>query len=89
MKMRLFGKNRETLRIGKARACRAVYVRPGNPEEQEIEIQLITEDGERLDLRIKTKVAASLMLDMRDAYEAILPPMRRGNYAAGWQGMDD
>lgn len=87
--MKLFGKNKETLRIQKVRASRAVYVRPGNPEEQEVELALITEDGERLDLRMRTGLVRQLILDLMDSYEAIAPPLNRGSRNAGFLGMQD
>lgn len=87
--MMLFGKKRESIRVAKIRASRAIYVRPGNPDEQEVELQLITEDGERLDLRMRTGVVRQLILDLNDSYEAIVPPLTRGNRNAGFLGMSD
>jgi hypothetical protein len=89
MKMKLFGKDKDTLRVQRIRASRAIYIRPGNPEEQEIELQLITEDGERLDLRMRTGLARQLILDLSDSYEAIAPPLTRGSRNAGFLGMQD
>jgi hypothetical protein len=88
-RMRIFGKERQSLRIQKVRASRAIYVRPGNPDEQEVELQLTTEDGERLDLRMRTGLVRQLILDLSDSYEAIAPALSRGRWNAGQQGMSD
>lgn len=84
--MKIFGKNRESLRIKKAQAARAIFV--NGEGTQEIEIRLITEEGDRLDLQIPFLMAPSLIGQMTDAYEAIVPPLsRRNNPAAQW-GLD-
>lgn len=83
--MRIFGRKRETLRIKKAVACRALYM--DGPGTQEINITLHTEDGERLDLQLPFLAAPALIGQLTDAYEAIVPPLsRRNNQAAGWDG---
>lgn len=84
--MKIFGKERESLRIKKAAAARALYM-DGNGT-QEIEIRLVTEDGDRLDLQIPFLMAPALIGQLTDAYEAIVPPLsRRNNPAAQW-GLD-
>lgn len=83
--MFIFGKERQSLRIKKARAARAIFV---NTETQEVEVQLLTDDGERLELQIPSSVAHTLIMHMTEAYLAINPPLRTGA-AADWQGMMD
>lgn len=79
--MKIFGKERESLRIKAARSCRALYM-DGNGTE-EIEIHLITDDGQRLDLQLPHRLAPALIGELTDAYEAINPPLsRRHNYQA-------
>lgn len=81
--MRIFRKERESLRIKAIRACRAKYM-DGNGTE-EIEIHFITEDGERLDLQIPYRLVYNLVGDLKDAYEAINPPLSaRNNRSATW-----
>lgn len=81
----IFGKKRESLRIKKSKACRALYVDGHGTEE--INILLITEEGHRLDLQIPHRMAPDLIGQLTDAYEAINPPLsRRNNQAAGWDG---
>jgi len=85
--MRIFGKERQSLRIKKAVAARAVY---DNGEGlQEIELRLLTEDGERLTLQIPPSLARKLTLELSSAYEAINPPLRSSRNAADFLGMDD
>ena len=84
--MKIFGRNRESLRIKKAQACRALFV-DGNGT-QEIEIRLRTEEGDELALQIPFLMAPALIGQLTDAYEAIVPPLsRRNNPAAQW-GLD-
>ncbi len=83
--MKIFGKNKESLRIKKVRACRALYA--DGPGTEEIEVHLITADGERLDLQLHHRSVPELIGQLTDAYEAINPPLnRRNNPAAGWSG---
>lgn len=83
--MKIFGKKRESLRIKKSRACRALYA--DGPGTEEIEIHLITEEGERLDLQLHHRSVPELIGQLTDAYEAINPPLsRRNNPAATWAG---
>lgn len=81
--MRIFGKERQSLRVKKIRACRALYVDGDGTEE--IEIHFITEEGQRLDLQIPHRAAPELIGQLTDAYEAINPPLsRRNNREADW-----
>lgn len=83
--MKIFGKERQSLRITKSRACRALYADGAGTEE--IEVHLITEDGDRLDLQFHHRSIPQLIGQLTDAYEAINPPLsRRNNQAAGWDG---
>jgi hypothetical protein len=81
--MRIFGKERQSLKVKAIRAVRAMYV--NGDDTQEIEIHFITEDGERLDLQIPWRLAYNLVGDLKDAYEAINPPLSsRNNRSANW-----
>jgi hypothetical protein len=82
--MMIFGKKRDSLRIKRIRASRAVFV---NQDIQEVHIEFITEDGERLTLQLASRMVPGLIGDLTDSYEAINPPLsRRSNGAAGWEG---
>ena len=81
--MRIFGKERQSLRVKAIRAVRAMYV--NGDDTQEIEIHFITDDGERLDLQIPWRQVYSLVGDLQSAYEAISPPLSaRQNRSANW-----
>jgi hypothetical protein len=83
--MKLFGKNKETLRIKRVKVARALYA--DGPGTQEIEVRLMTEDGEILDLQFHHFLAPEFIGQMTDAYESIVPPLaRRGNAQASWDG---
>lgn len=83
--MRIFGKERASLVIKKVKAARALYVDGAGTEQ--IDIYLITADGERLDLQLNHRIVPHLIGELTDAYEAINPPLsRRNNAAASWDG---
>lgn len=83
--MRIFGKERQSLRIKRMRACRALFMNGEGTEE--IEIQLITDDGEKLDLQVPYRLAPGLIQQLTSAHEAISPPVR-STRAADWLGME-
>ena len=86
--MKLFGKNKETLQVKRWRAVRAMFVIGDGHEE--VEIQLITKDNEKLTLRVPQREVPQLIGELTDAYEAINPPLsRRRNGQAGWDGADN
>lgn len=85
--LKIFGRNRENLTIMKCQAVRAMYQHPGNPETFEVEVKLLTDNGERLDLRLPSRAVPQLIQELSNAYEAINPPLRRGNWTAGNEGM--
>ncbi len=85
--MKIFGKERENLRVKKIRASRAVIAL--HEEVVECTISMITEDDERLDLVIPDKWLPFLIQDLTMTYEAIHPPLRSGSRQATWQGMDN
>lgn len=86
--MRIFGRERQSLRIKKVRAVRAVYADGEGTEE--IEIHLITEEGQRLDLQLHHRLAPDLIGDLTDAYQAIVPPLGwRRNRDAEFGGFDN
>jgi hypothetical protein len=82
-----FFKGKEDTRVKKIKASRAVYDLHTNSEE--VEITFINEDGEKLTLRLNVHQTHSLIMELTTAYDAIRPPLSRGNYAAGWMGMED
>ena len=83
--MRIFGRERQSLRIKKLRAVRALYA--DGPGTEEIHIELLTETGEKLALQFHHRSVPALIGELTDAYEAINPPLsRRTNMAAGWDG---
>lgn len=84
--MFIFGKKRESLRIKKVQAARAVFM-DGNGTE-EIEIRLRTDDGERLDLQLPYRLAPRLVQELMIAHDAISPPMRLGQWNSQQQGME-
>lgn len=84
--MKLFGKERESLRIKKIRASRAVI--DHIEEKVECNVRLLTEDGELLDLIIPDSILPYFIQDLSITYEAIHPPLRSGNRQAQWNGMD-
>lgn len=83
--MKLFGKQKEHLRIRDIKAARAVMVL--HEETQECNVSMITEDGERLDLTLPDRVLPELIMDLCDVYESIHPPLRRGSRQSTWMGM--
>lgn len=84
--MRIFGRERQSLRLKKVQATRALFM--DGQGTQEIEIRLRTENGEELALQIPFLMAPELIGQLTDAYEAIVPPLsRRNNPSAQW-GLD-
>lgn len=83
--MRIFGKERQSLRVKNIRAARALYM--DGPGTEEIEIEFVTDTGERLTLQMRPQLAHKLNLEVGSAYEAICPPLIRGSNYATWDGM--
>lgn len=81
-----FFKGKESTRVKKIGASRAIYV---NPDLNEIHITFISEDNEKLTLELSPSQARDLIEFMTVSYQAINPPLRGGSYAANWQGMTD
>lgn len=87
--MRLFGRERESLRIKKARGAKVV-IQTVLDETIEINLRVITEDGEALDLVLPDRILPGIIQDLTIVYESIHPPLRTiGGRAAGWQGMEN
>ena len=84
--MRLFGRERDSLRVKKVRASRAVYQ---SEDIQNVEIRLMTEEGQILDLILSSRSAATLHTELGTALEAIYPRLSRGSGYATWDGMRD
>lgn len=74
------------LQVKRFRMSRAIY---NTPDNQELELELETEDGEKVTLYFRSHMVPSLVSDMIDTYEAINPPLNRGSRQAGWYGMDN
>lgn len=85
--MKIFGKERQSLRIKKVKASRAVFM--NDQGTQEIEVTVLTEDGEKLTLQMPPQLAHVLVREVGAAYEAINPPIHQGwgQGAAQWDGM--
>ena len=84
--MKLWGRNREVVKVQKAIASRVVF---HGIDHQEIELRLVTEDGEKLTLIIPPRIVHKLVGEISNAYEAVNPPLRRGSGPADFLGMDD
>lgn len=84
--MRIFRKERESLRVKKIKASRAVFI---DLDHQEIEITFQTEEGDILTLQLPTRLAHVLISEATSAYLAINPPLRTGSDYATWDGMND
>lgn len=83
--MRIFGRERASLTISKSRAVRALYM--DGPGTEQVEVHLLTDDGQRLDLQFRPNAIPDLISQLEGAYEAINPPLsRRRNAAAQWDG---
>jgi len=80
-----FFKGKEDTYVKKIRAVRAKYV---DPDHNEINIDFVNEAGAQLTLRLKPEQARTLINELSNAYEAINPPLRRGNNYSDWQGME-
>lgn len=74
-----------SFKLVKAGAARARYEGQNVPEV--IEIRGIAEGGTPVVIEVPVDVAAGLIINMANAYNAIRPPLRLGQGAAGWQGM--
>lgn len=89
--LKLFGKTREELQVLNVRATRALHVPDASGyAHNEVEIELLVEDGGYLRLRLQMPHARRLIEELSQSYWAANPPLSRGqNLAADWQGMDD
>lgn len=85
--MRIFRKERQSLRIDRIRAARALFMDGHGTEE--IEVTFRTEEGDILTLQMKPHLAHRLVNEVSIAYQAICPPIRQYDGAAQWLGMDD
>lgn len=86
--MRIFGKERQSLRVKKVKAARALYALGEGYEE--VEVTFVTEEGDRLTLQIPHRRVPALIGELTDAYEAINVPLHhRRNFQAGWDGADN
>jgi hypothetical protein len=85
--MKLWGKNKEHIRVADIQATKAVVVL--HQTAVECNVRLVSEDGEVLDLTIPDHLLPEFVLDLTDVYEAIHPPLRRGSRIATWRGMDN
>lgn len=86
--MKIFGRERDSLRVKKWKAARAMFV-DGNGTE-EVHITLLTDDGQKLVLQVPHREVPTLIGQLTDSYEAINVPLyRRNNHQAGWDGADN
>jgi hypothetical protein len=85
--MKIFGKRRESLKVKKVRAARAVYM--DGPGTEEIEITFLTEGNELLTLRMRPHLTHVLIRELASAYEAVAPPLRTNTEYAVWDGMQN
>ena len=83
--LKIFGKRRESLRIGGVKASRALF--ENHVGNQEVHIELVTEEGDILTLQIPPHHIPKLVMELSNAYEAINPPLRRNMGPADWYGM--
>lgn len=83
--MKIFGKERQSLRIRRAKAARALYM--DGPGTEEVEITLLTENNELLTLQLPPQAVHQLVNELTDAYEAVCPPLTSGRGFARWEGM--
>ena len=81
-----FFKGKESTRVKKIGASRAIYV---NPDLTEIHVTFLDEDNNKLILELTPRQARSLIEQMTFSYEAVNPPLHRGSRAADWQGMEN
>ena len=81
-----FFKGREAVRVKRIRGMRAIYE---GPDHVEANIEFVSEEGERLTLRLGVGQLHQLILDMHNVYDAIRPPLSGGGRYADYQGMDD
>ena len=70
--------------IRDAVSTRAVYQ---SEEIQRVELHITTTDGDKLILEMNPAIARKIIVEMRNAYLAINPPLT-GNNGAGFLGMD-
>lgn len=84
--MKLFGREREMLRVKKAKSSRAVYV---DTDIQRVEIKLLVEDGQFLTLDMDLDTVHTMVIELSNAYSACRPGLSRGSYQSQWQGMED
>lgn len=85
--MRLFGRERESIRVKKIRGSRAVIAL--HEEQVECNLRLVTEDGEVLDIIVPDKELPVLIQDLVITYQAIHPPIRFGNWNSQQDGMQN
>lgn len=88
VRMKLWGKNKERLKIKKIAAARSVY-QGLDTTRTTVEVKMRTEDGEKLELEMELTTARQLIRDLTIAYTAAVEPLHTGQYESQWQGMDD
>jgi hypothetical protein len=85
-RLKLFGRNKETLRVEKVKITRAVFE---GPDTVRVDITLKVEGNNILQLECSPDVLRDIILQGGNAYDAIRPPLATGRYQATWQGMDE
>lgn len=81
-----FFRGREATHVKAIRGVRAMYL---SPDHQEVNIEFLHEDGNRLTLQLTPEQTRGLIGDLVAAYEAINPPLNtRSNNYSTWLGME-
>lgn len=80
-----FFKGKEDTMVKAIRAVRAKFI---DPNTNEVHIDFVNEAGDKLQLRLTPDQARTLCQELGHAYEAINPPMNRGQHYSQWQGME-
>lgn len=80
-----FFKGKEDTHVKKIRAVSAQFI---GPEHYEVDVEFVNESGEKLTLHLTPKQARALCRELGHAYEAINPPLNRGQHYSQWQGME-
>ena len=80
-------KGKTHLRLKRIRAARAIF--ESDLGHQEIELTVLTDDGDKIVFQMPPQLAHRLVNEISNAYEAINPPLRRGGEYAVWDGMND
>lgn len=79
-----FFKGKEDCHVRAIRAVRARFV---GPDYNEIDVEFLNEDKERLTIHLTPEQARALYEELGNAYQAINPPLNRSQHFSQWDGM--